>query len=206
MSKHHDITGYVYDPISGFRPGTDASKIKPSGLQDRFRNMHPFLRTLLVTDGTVTKFLEAYLWEPIRVETLSQAEIRLASAVPALGLKAGDAVLLRRVLLRGLRSGRVYTFAESYVRMDQLDAGIQNDLREGRLGMGELLRDRRLETYREILEFGEEKADQDLSACFEIEEGASVYFRRYRINVKGRPLILIIEKFFEPRFNLEEKK
>jgi chorismate-pyruvate lyase len=90
--------------------------------------------------------------------------------------------------------------------MDQLDAGIQNDLREGRLGMGELLRDRRLETYREILEFGEEKADQDLSACFEIEEGASVYFRRYRINVKGRPLILIIEKFFEPRFNLEEKK
>ena len=32
----------------------------------------PFLRTLLVTDGTVTKSLEAFYWEPIKVVSITQ--------------------------------------------------------------------------------------------------------------------------------------
>src|SRR5262245_31461994 len=34
----------------------------------QFAGLPPLLRALLLTDGTVTKVLEAYLWEPIRVE------------------------------------------------------------------------------------------------------------------------------------------
>ncbi|MBI3610528.1 MAG: DUF98 domain-containing protein [Nitrospirae bacterium] len=196
--KNDQMTEYVYDPLRGFLPKVTAGNIPLNGIC--FQEMNPFLRALLVTDGTVTKFLEAYLWEPIRVEKLFQEETRSASAVPELELKSGDAVLLRRILLRGVQSGCVYTFAESHIRIDRLDVGIQNDLRQGRLGMGELLRDRRLETYREILDFGTEKAGKELSAYFEIKEGDPIYFRRYRISVKGRPVIVIAEKFFERHF------
>lgn len=200
MSKHFDMTGYVYDPIRGFLPSGDVRTIKLNGLQERFRTMNPLLRTLLVTDGTVTKFLEAYLWEPISVERLLQKETVLDHGMPLLEIKEGERVILRRILLRGVVTHKVYTFAESVVRIHLLEQNIQRDLVEGRLGMGELLRDRRLETYREIFEFGEEKAGEELSTYFEIKEDDSIYFRRYRIHVKGKPVILITEKFFEPHF------
>lgn len=189
---------YVYDPIRGFLPKARAGDVRFNGF--RFEEMSPFLRALLVTDGTVTKFLEAYLWEPISVEKLLQKETLLEDDAPLLELKKGEPVILRRILLRGVKSRRVYTFAESLIRIRLLEKSIQRDLIEGRLGMGELLRDRRLETYREILEFGNEKAGRELSANFEIKEGSPIYFRRYRINVKGHPVILITENFFEPNF------
>jgi hypothetical protein len=41
----------------------------------------PFLRTLLVADGTVTKILEAFFWEPVRIESISNQEEKLAGPV-----------------------------------------------------------------------------------------------------------------------------
>ena len=38
-------------------------------------HLPPFLRSLLVTDGTVTKILEAYFWEPVLVDTLAQGVV-----------------------------------------------------------------------------------------------------------------------------------
>ncbi len=168
--------------------------------------MAPFLRVLLVTDGTVTKFLEAYLWEPIAVEKCLQEETTLKQDEPLLGVKKGESVILRRILLRGVRTGKVYTFAESLIRIQLLEPSIQKDLLEGRLGIGELLRDRRLETYREILEFGKEKAGKEWALYFKIKSGDPIYYRRYRIMIKGSPVILITERFFEGHFRLSEKE
>ncbi len=63
-------------------------------------------------------------------------------------------------------------------------------------------RDRCLETYREILEFGKEKAGDELSTYFKIKSADPIYYRRYRITVMGLPVILIIEKFFEDHFRV----
>jgi chorismate-pyruvate lyase len=186
---------YVYDPIRGFLPEDETGFVPHNNIQ--FQAVDPFLRVLLVTDGTVTKFLEAYLWEPISVERCLQEETFLKQNEPLLGVKKEESVILRRILLRGVRTGKVYTFAESLIRIHLLEQGIQKDLLEGRLGIGELLRDRRLETYREILEFGREKAGEEASSYFGIKSEDPIYYRRYRITIKGLPVILITEKFFE---------
>ena len=193
--KEEQKDKYFYDPLYGF---LSRERVNFKQFQDIcFQEMDPFLRVLLVTDGTVTKFLEAYLWEPISVEQCIQKEILLEHDVPLLEEKKGGKILLRRILLRGVKTGRVYAFAESLIRNHLLEKDIQKDLFEGRLGIGELLRDRHLETYREILEFGREKAGEELASYFKIKNSDLIYYRRYRITIKGVPVILITEKFFE---------
>jgi chorismate-pyruvate lyase len=191
-------TKYVYDPLHGFIPEETANYIPYRDIE--FQKMDPFLRVLLVTDSTVTRTLEAYLWEPISVERCLQEEIFLKHDEPLLGVKKEESVILRRILLRGARTDKVYTFAESLIRIQLLEPSIQNDLLEGRLGIGDLLRDRRLETYREILEFGKEKAGKELAIYFKINVDDLIYYRRYRIMIKGLPVILIKERFFEGHF------
>jgi chorismate-pyruvate lyase len=198
--KNESKTKYAYDPLHGFLSQEEVSIIPFNDIS--FEDMDPFLRVLLVTDGTVTKFLEAYLWEPISVERCLQEETILQQDEPLLGVKKGESAILRRILLRGVESGRVYTFAESLIRIHLLEPYIQKDLLEGRLGIGELLRDRRLETYREILKFGKEKAGQELAVHFKIKNDDPVYYRRYRITIKGLPVILITERFFEGHFRM----
>jgi len=200
--KNEQKDQYVYDPLQGFIPKEVAGLMPLNDV--RFQEMDPFLRVLLVTDGTVTKFLEAYLWEPISVERCLQEEILLKRDVPLLGVKEGESVILRRILLRGVGSGKAYTFAESLIRIHLLEEDVQKDLLEGRLGIGELLRDRRLETYREILEFGKEKAGEELALYFKIKSDDPIYYRRYRITIKGLPVILITERFFEDHLRLRK--
>lgn len=190
---------YIYDPIQGFIHKTKEGHVSSNDI--RFQEMSPFFRALLVTDGTVTKLLEAYMWEPISIEKLLQKEFILKYDIPLLDVKKGEPIVLRKVLLRGVNTRKVYAFAESLIQIHLLEKGIQQDLIQGQLGMGELLRDRRLETYREILEFGEEKAGEEVSAHFEIKKTDPIYFRRYRINVGSRFVILITEKFYEPHFH-----
>lgn len=152
-----------------------------------------FLRVLLVTDGTVTKSLEAYFWEPITVEPVAQRTTVAARALPALDLAAGAAVLERQVRLIGAHRGDVYVYAESVLRLEALSAALREDLLAGRIGIGEMLRERGLETYREILDVGSVAAPE-LSPLFGIAVETVVY-RTYRIFLHHRPAILITEKF-----------
>ena len=189
---------YRFDAGSGFYlSGQKKPTISTEEID--FGQVPPLLRALLVTDGTVTKFLEAYLWEPIRVEKLFQEDSPIEQDLPWLDLKAGDVVLKRRVILRGLFTNRVYTLAESIVRVDRLWDGLREDLLSGRLGMGELLRDRRMETYREVLTVNRERGDQ-WAGPLELQAQTSVLRRHYRIFTQQRPTILIMEVFPEERF------
>lgn len=165
----------------------------PGGIITNSRNetlhmeaLPPFLRTLLVTDGTVTKHLEAFFWEQVEVENLGQAQTTLERDVPWLEMRAGDAVLRRRVRLSGAESGRVYAYAESLIRLSSLPEKLRLDLLAGRIGIGELLREKGLETYREILDVG--KGEQG-------EEGGQRVYRTYRIVIHHHPAILITEEF-----------
>ena len=71
-------------PVSGGGPGPfRCDGYVPQGtIRDSWGHaiplaeLPPFLRALLVTDGTVTKILEAYFWEPVVVDTLSSASRR----------------------------------------------------------------------------------------------------------------------------------
>ena len=180
------------DPIINLVSLKSISTSKINGFN--FGDLSPILRALLVTDGTVTRFLEAYLLEPIKVEKIFQKEIRIDADLPWLDLPQGTPVLKRQVLLRRNSTGEVYTFAESFIRLDRLWPGLKGDLLEGRLGMGELLRDRRMETYRELLTYSKECAGP-LSQLLKIGKDETLFSRSYRIFNRQLPTILISEKF-----------
>lgn len=153
----------------------------------------PFLRTLLVADGTVTKSLEAYFWELVEVENLGQALTTLQGAAPWLNLAAGTKILERRVRLRGMQSERVYAYAQSLIRLEALPEHLRVELQHGRIGIGELLREHGLETYREILDVGE-SIEPQLRDIFGFDPGNLIY-RVYRIVIQHQLAIQITEKF-----------
>lgn len=145
----------------------------------------PFLRALLVTDGTVTKILEAYFWEPVSVDTLEQRFEIAAAPVPWIAVETGDRCLIRDARLRGLHSGRAFAEAFSVIRTELIPADFRRRLIDREIGIGALIRDSGLESYREVLDMG---LEADCSA-----QGA--VFRTYRIVIGRHPVILITEYF-----------
>ena len=144
-----------------------------------------FLRALLVTDGTVTKALEAYFWEPVTVDTLEQRFETARATVPWIGVDAGDRCLVRDARLRGVHSGSAFAEALSLIRTELIPADFRRRLIDREIGIGALIRDSGLESYREVLDVGMDRAG---------DAGATV-FRTYRIIIGGHPVILITERF-----------
>lgn len=144
-----------------------------------------FLRVLLATDGTVTKSLEAYFWEPVEVVTVEQGYCVLLKGDSHMGLPAESRVLQRSVRLQGQVSKVVYAWASSLIQTEHLPIAVREGLEQQRLGIGELLRECGLETYREVLEVGEDPKGIN---------GPSVW-RSYLIRQSARPLVKITECF-----------
>ena len=179
-------------------PGGDA--FRSQGFVDRvviarrgggdlaLETLPPFLRALLVTDGTVTKILEAFFWEPIEVVTLSQEIARAERSVAWIDVAEADPILEREARLQGTRTGRVYATASSLIRTELIPATLRQRLIDREIGIGVLIRDSGLESYREVLEIG---ADPEGAA----QPSGDGVFRTYRILIKGAPVILITERF-----------
>ncbi len=149
-----------------------------------FAQLPPFLRALLVTDGTVTKILEAYYWESIEVCTLEQGFVAVEQPMPWIQVVPGDSVLIRKAQLRGQESQRIYANAFSAIRTQYIPEQFRQQLIDREIGIGVLIRDSGLESYREVLEVG-----------LEGEASAARVFRTYRIFIGKKPIILITESF-----------
>lgn len=165
-----------------------------SGGDITLRSLPPFLRALLVTDGTVTKILEAYFWEPVEVQTLSQSFVAAERPIPWIEVSAGDRVLARRARLTGSRSGTAYATAFSLIRTDLIPQTFRQRLIDREIGIGVLIRDSGLESYREVLEVGAEAASPGSEAP-DAAGPAELVYRTYRIIIARRPVILISESF-----------
>lgn len=157
----------------------------PNGERLALSQLPPFLRALLATDGTVTKILEAYFWEPLSVDTLEQRLETAADPVPWLEIERGDRCMLRDAQLRGTESGRCFAEAFSVIRIEFIPADFRQRLIDREIGIGVLIRDSGLESYREVLDIGLDRLADDQVAVF----------RTYRIIIARRPVILITEYF-----------
>jgi len=173
----------------GFSPNWGITLAQGSIAMDR---LPPFLRTLLVTDGTVTKALEAYYWEPVLVDAVSQKLVIAQAAIDWLNVRVGDEVLARRVNLRGGTGQAIYAKAFSVIRCAALPAHLRSQLLDGALGIGELIRDCGLETYRELLEIGWTSPRDELDPG---DTQRGFIHRSYRIALGGQPVILVTEHF-----------
>jgi chorismate-pyruvate lyase len=148
-------------------------------------DLPPFLRALLVTDGTVTKILEAYFWEQVAVDTLEQRFEPALEPVPWIAVDVGDRCLIRDARLRGVGSGRSFAEAFSLIRVELIPPEFRQRLIDREIGIGVLIRDSGLESYREVLDVGLDRT----------ADGALAVFRTYRIFIEGHPVILITEYF-----------
>ena len=181
-----------YFKTRGYVPGGVITNSKSENFD--IQAVPPFLRTLLVTDGTVTKSLEAFFWESVSVENLGQQVVRLDHDIEWIDMQAGDEALVRQVKLQGNESGDIYAYAKSVLRLGLLPEQVRADLLDGKIGIGEMLRERGLETYREILDIGRE-IDESLQWVFGVGRCGELVYRTYRVVMDKKPAIQITEKF-----------
>ena len=156
--------------------------------------LDPFARVLATTDGTVTELLEAWAGEPVAIGELAQRREELLTPVVDLDVAAGVTVLKRRVVLCGERTRRPLLYAESLIALDRVPLFIADGLLIRRTPIGRILRESRLETYRELLQLGVETCGA-LASSLALEPHDIVVSRTYRIIAGSQPIMLINEKF-----------
>lgn len=168
---------------------------RPEGLGDiELLALHPALRTLLFTDGTVTRTLEAQTLSRVTVEVAEQT-ICPAPEPSAVHLQISpdSEAVLRRVTI-GLDSPATPAiWAESYLLPARLPGGFIRLLDDTADGIGESLQQIRLEGWREMLWFGlDSPPSWDPTAS---RVTPTFLTRLYRVMTEGRPALLIAESF-----------
>jgi chorismate-pyruvate lyase len=182
----------AYDPLANIFV---AQQHRPSGLIDlNLRTLSPVERALLVIDGTVTRFLEAYMMEPIDIVRLGETREILMRPHIWLDLPKGEKVVSRRVLLRGKYSDRVYASAASLVVPGRVKKAVQPVKAHIPEGLGRMLLNGRTEQYRELLWYGKEVAN-DLPGEMRSLTSECSMVRTYRIIVNAEPAMMITEWF-----------
>ena len=154
----------------------------------------PFQRVLLVIDGTVTQYIEAYMSERIHVECVRQKRVALPESDPWLLSEAGDSVIARDVYLQGERSGRIYAYGTSHIAPGRLGAELLDGVEGKQESLGRLMRQSRAETYRELLWYGLEPADAPPRPGMPSDREPHIC-RAYRMISEGLPLMVIAERF-----------
>lgn len=167
--------------------------------EPQLSKLPPILRVLLVTDGTVTRTLEAYFAEAIEVHVLTHATLSSDRYHPQIEVVPGDPILRRRVVLKGKASGSAYVYAESIISCNRLSPEIGRRLMDERIGIGELLCKGRIETHRELLSVRQEQVGE-LDRHLDVDRKAWVYVRNYNIHCQGCAAITISEAFPQSRY------
>lgn len=151
-------------------------------------------RVILATDGTVGRILEEHAGERTEVVKLSQALGPLAADDLLLEAPASATVLSRTVLLQGVHSRTTFLFAESALLADAVGPDLLDGLISSGVPLGRLFSDHRLETFREVLTWGQEPAGS-VGEHFGVDGDAPMMFRTYRILARQRPFVVITERF-----------
>lgn len=167
------------------------------------KNLSPFQRILLTTDGTVTEILEAQFWEPINLIKLFQEKRVSDVDIPYLEIRSGTDILVRKILLQGNDSKTNYIYAESILVPEHLDDYLQDGLINTDKPLGRLMIEAKTETFREILSCKKEKAEE-LNEYFDQAAESILISRTYRVFADQKPIILITEKFPETAFRNPE--
>lgn len=157
-----------------------------------------FQRGLLVADGTVTRFIEAYTLMPVEVTLLQQTKQTLSTEHTWLQLSAGAEIISRQVVLQTHSQDElspiIHTYADSLIVPHCLPPSVLDGLKSDKQGIGGLLRRSGLETRRELLWCGIEVLT-DLPSAITHLEGEQFISRTYRVFTHQKPLMLINEKF-----------
>ena len=150
-----------------------------------------FLRNLIVTDGTVSRSLEAHTLRPVLVEPVEQSETLPPAAVADhLGLGEDEACMRRRVVMR-IGAPGPSVWAESFVVPERAPIEFLRALRSNDRGIGGSIEQLKLESWRELLWFGLAKPP----AWPQPSPVERTLRRAYLVVIERRPTLLITEDF-----------
>lgn len=151
-------------------------------------------RLLLATDATVTALLEAFAEEPVRAVILAQSvQPCPPQDADVLLVPPGSGVLDRAVLLCGATTRTPFLYSESLIVLSRLPKAFVAGLTSTDTPIGTMLRESRLETFRETLAVGRERAGR-CAAHFGAGDDATLLYRTYRMLARQHPIMLITEK------------
>lgn len=155
--------------------------------------LDPALRSLLFTDGTVTRALEVQTLSRVAVDVVHQSPAPApARAAHCLEVKEATICLRRRVVMRIAARTTPTVWAESYIVPERLPADFVGTLDSTPHGIGGSLEQMRLECRRELLWFRLGASPRWAHAP---TAPVTALVRAYRIIAKGSPVLLISEAF-----------
>jgi chorismate-pyruvate lyase len=155
-------------------------------------NMDPCLRTLLFTDGTVTRTLEVQTLNRVSIGVVHQTNCTAPpSASRYLQVDAGTDAVERRVRMCIGESQSPSVWAETYLIPERLPRGFLGLLSGTPEGIGESLQALMLESARDLLWFGLGTPPDWATESATPE----ALMRLYRVNTHGQPALLISEWF-----------
>jgi len=150
---------------------------------------------LLGTDGSVTFLLEVLTGREVLVETLEQRLVEASEdQAEALGVKAGDEVNLRRVVLR---TDRPLVYAESLTPVKRLEPEFYDKLLREDKPIGRIMAERSIEARRDLREMG----TATVSKGCEVLDVDEVLYRVYDVVRNGEVLMNIREEFPSGQFD-----
>ncbi len=165
--------------------------------------LSPLQRILLSADGTLTKLLEVYLDERMRIVKLLEDVFPAPRAVEALNLAAGQQIIERRILLQGMHTGRSWLYADSVIVPERLEQKFRDQLLNSHVPIGKLWLKHRVETFKEIITARREVAGE-LGEHFQLKPGEILLSRTYLVFCRRLPVMMITEKFPERYFKHEK--
>ncbi len=148
------------------------------------------LKLIVNNEGSVMGLLESIFNEPVDIEFIEQE-----MSMPPLDWKdveKNETILERAVFLKGLHSKKHYAYALSYIRTNLLDSDVVDLFMQKNIGIGNIIKQCHLETYREIVS-NHEIFDTEIYSKFPNDN--TITEKRYLIYVHKLPVILIKEYY-----------
>lgn len=165
---------------------------RPSGgIDASAAGLTPRQRDILDYEGTITTRMETDAGEPVDVILLKQERVPLPHDHSLADAKRGEDAVVREVELRGRTSGRLLIHAHALLLPARIGEEETRQIMDGTAGIGRVLARSGLSTSRDVLWSGVEQGGTDLPPA--LTKGCLA--RVYRILIKDRPAILIVERF-----------
>jgi chorismate-pyruvate lyase len=167
---------------------------RPSDLRDlEIGDLDPFLRSLLFTNGIVTRAVEARTRRRVTVHVVDQRHIPIpVGPATCLTIPAGERTIRRRVVMTTgelAQAPALFGYAESYIVSEMLPHDFLAVLSLSRGGIGEALVETQVKNSRELLWFGLGKAPRWIP----LVDKCDFVVRAYRIVTGDTPAISILE-------------
>lgn len=157
-------------------------------------------RMILLSDGMLTRLLNAMLLSPVTLKRLRQEEVSLDNEMAEyIGTEAGQKVIERDVWLMNGNDRLVY--ASSSLPTSLMSDEIYDGITRGDTPIGTLLIDQSILTRRDKLQIARVKAPE-ISRELLLPGDMDFWARRYRLNMEGGFRGAILEVFSPKLFEM----